>query len=151
MVLLTMFLHSFPEGLAIGVAYGSGNVGLGLMMALAILIHNIPEGAAVAMPLRAEGVKGYRLVGWALLSGVPQIIAAAPAYLAVVFFRPILPFAFGLAAGAMIFLVLSEMIPTGRQEEKQRVNSALFGTLGFLLMMLIQSLLLPLLGMEFDI
>jgi len=149
-VLVTMFIHSFPEGIAIGVAYGSGEVGLGLVMALAILIHNIPEGAAVAMPLRSEGVSGWKCVGWAIISGVPQLIAAAPAYLAVVAFRQILPFAFGFAAGAMIFLVLSEMIPTSRDEENQRISSALFGMAGFLIMMIIQTALFPILSLNLD-
>ncbi len=151
LVLITMFIHSFPEGIAIGIAYGSGEAALGLMMALAILIHNIPEGTAVAMPFRAEGVSGWKCVGWAILSGVPQLLAAAPAYLAVVEFRQILPFGFGFAAGAMIFLVMSEMIPTSRMEENQRVSSAIFGTAGFLLMMLIQTALLPLIGLEVDL
>jgi ZIP family zinc transporter len=150
-VLVTMFIHSFPEGIAIGVAYGSGEAGLGLVMALAILIHNIPEGTAVAMPLRAEGVSGWKCVGWAIFSGIPQLIAAAPAYLAVVAFRQILPFAFGFAAGAMIFLVLMEMIPTSREEENQRISSALFGMAGFLIMMIIQTALIPILGLDVDL
>jgi ZIP family zinc transporter len=150
-VLVTMFIHSFPEGIAIGVAYGSGEAGLGLVMALAILIHNIPEGTAVAMPLRAEGVNGWKCVGWAIFSGVPQLLAAAPAYLAVVAFQQILPFAFGFAAGAMIFLVMSEMIPTSREEENQRISSALFGMAGFLIMMIIQTALLPILGLNVDL
>jgi ZIP family zinc transporter len=151
LVLITMFIHSFPEGLAVGIAYGSGEAGLGLLMALAILIHNIPEGTAVAMPLRAEGVSGWKCIGWAIFSGLPQLLAAAPAYLAVVTFRQILPFGFGFAAGAMIFLVMSEMIPTSRMEENQRISSALFGTAGFLIMMLIQTILIPLVGLELDL
>jgi ZIP family zinc transporter len=120
-------------------------------MALAILIHNIPEGTAVAMPLRSAGVSGWKCVGWAIVSGIPQLLAAAPAYLAVVAFRQILPLAFGFAAGAMIFLVLSEMIPTSREEENQRISSALFGMAGFLIMMVIQTALLPLLGLGVDL
>lgn len=141
LVLATLFIHSFPEGLAIGVAYGSGEVGLGLIMAVAIAIHNVPEGLAVALPLRAEGVGGWQCVGWAIFSGVPQLIAAVPAYLAVLAFRPILPYAFGFAAGAMIFLVISEMIPESRDSESQRLSSGLAGIAGFLLMMVIQNML----------
>ncbi len=141
MVLATLFIHSFPEGLAIGVAYGSGYEGLGLVMAIAIAIHNIPEGLAVSLPLKAEGVSGWRCVGWAIFSGVPQLIAAVPAYLAVTFFRPILPYAFGFAAGAMIYLVMSEMIPESRESQDQRVSSAVAGMGGFLTMMLIQNVL----------
>ncbi|GAB4575910.1 MAG: ZIP family metal transporter [Anaerolineae bacterium] len=141
MVLITLFIHSFPEGLAIGVAYGSGEAKLGLVIAVAIAIHNIPEGLAVALPMRAEGVSPWKCIGWALFSGVPQVIAAVPAYLAVVTFRPVLPYAFGLAAGAMIFLVLSEMIPESRANEMQRLSSALAGMAGFLIMMVLQNIL----------
>jgi ZIP family zinc transporter len=141
LVLATLFIHSFPEGIAIGVAYGSGEEGLGLVMAVAIAIHNIPEGLAVALPLRAEGVSGWKCVGWAIFSGVPQLLAAVPAYLAVVAFRPIMPYAFGFAAGAMILLVLSEMIPESRATEKQRLGSAIAGVGGFLAMMFIQNVL----------
>jgi len=142
MVLTTLFIHSFPEGIAIGVAYGSGEVGLGLIMAVAISIHNIPEGLAVSLPLRAEGVSGWRCVGWAIFSGIPQLIAAVPAYLAVVAFRPILPYAFGFAAGAMLFLVLSDMIPESRADSKQRLSSAMAGMSGFLAMMVLQNVLI---------
>lgn len=141
LVLATLFIHSFPEGLAVGVAYGSGEVGLGLLMAVAISIHNIPEGVAVALPLRAEGVSGWKCVGWAIFSSLPQPLAAIPAYLAVVAFRPLLPYAFGFAAGAMIFLVLSEMIPESRATESQRLFSATSGMLGFLFMMVLQNVL----------
>jgi len=141
LVLATLFIHSFPEGIAIGVAYGSGEASLGLLVAIAIAIHNIPEGLAVALPLNAEGVSGWKCVGWAIFSGVPQLIAAIPAYLAVKAFRPILPYAFGFAAGAMLLLVLSEMIPESRSNEKQRLSSAIAGMFGFLLMMIIQTVM----------
>lgn len=141
LVLGTMFVHSFPEGLAVGVAYGSGEEGLGLLMAIAISIHNIPEGVAVSLPLRAEGVSGWKCVGWSIFSSLPQPLAAIPAYLAVIAFRPLLPYAFGFAAGAMIFLVMSEMIPESRATEKERVSSAGAGIAGFLAMMMIQNVL----------
>jgi ZIP family zinc transporter len=82
-------------------------------------------------------------VGWAIFSGVPQLIAAIPAYLAVIAFRPILPYAFGFAAGAMILLVMSEMIPESRSTEQQRVSSAAAGMIGFLVMMIIQQVIVP--------
>ncbi len=141
LILGTLFVHSIPEGLAVGVAFGSGAAGLGLVMTVAIAIHNIPEGIAVSLPLRAEGVSGWRCVGWSIFSSLPQPIAAIPAYLAVVAFKSILPFALGLAAGAMFFLVLSEMIPESRANEKQRQASALAGMAGFLAMMLLQNAL----------
>ena len=126
LVLGTMFFHSFPEGLAIGVAFGSGEVGLGLLMAIAISIHNIPEGIAVSLPLRAAGVSGWKCVGWAIVSGIPQPLAAIPAYLAVI---------------AMFYLVLSEMIPESRANEAQRQSSALAAMSGFLGMMFLQNVI----------
>lgn len=140
LVLITLTIHSFPEGIAIGVAFGSGQAGLGLVMMIAIAIHNIPEGVAVSLPLRAQGVSGWKCVGWATFSSLPQLIAAVPAYLAVMAFRPLLPYAFGFAAGAMIFLVLSEMIPESRNTERQRLSSASAGMVGFLAMMLLQNI-----------
>jgi ZIP family zinc transporter len=141
LVLVTMFIHSFPEGLALGVAYGSGETRLGTLMAIAIAIHNIPEGIAVSLPLRAEGVSGWKCVGWAIFSGIPQLLAAVPAYLAVISFSPLLPYAFGFAAGAMIFLVIEEMIPESRADERQRRSSATAGMTGFLAMMVLQNVL----------
>jgi ZIP family zinc transporter len=141
LVLGTMFFHSFPEGLAIGVAFGSGEVGLGLLITIAISIHNIPEGIAVSLPLRAAGVSGWKCVGWAIVSGIPQPLAAIPAYLAVIAFRPVLPYAFGVAAGAMFYLVLSEMIPESRANEAQRQSSALAAMGGFLGMMFLQNVI----------
>lgn len=141
LVLITLTIHSFPEGVAIGVAFGSGQPGLGLVMMIAIAIHNIPEGVAVSLPLRAQGVSGWKCVGWATFSSLPQLIASVPAYLAVIAFRPLLPYAFGFAAGAMIFLVLSEMIPESRESERQRLASATAGMAGFLGMMLLQNLM----------
>lgn len=142
LVIATLFIHSFPEGIAVGVAFGSGEANLGVLIAIAIAIHNIPEGVAVSLPLRAEGVSGWKCVGWAIFSGVPQLLAAVPAYLAVVAFRPILPYAFGFAAGAMIFLVMSEMIPESRVDHMERISSATAGIFGFLTMMIVQNLLL---------
>jgi ZIP family zinc transporter len=141
LVLATLFIHSFPEGIAIGVAFGSGEAGLGIIMAVAIAIHNIPEGVAVSLPLRAEGVSGWKCVLWAIFSGVPQLLAAVPAYLAVVAFRPILPYGFGIAAGAMILLVMTEMLPESISEEGHRLGSGMAGMTGFLAMMLLQNVL----------
>ncbi|MFQ5922087.1 MAG: ZIP family metal transporter [Anaerolineales bacterium] len=142
LILGTMFLHSFPEGLAIGVAYGSGEAALGALVTVAIGIHNIPEGVAVSLPLRAAGVSAWRCVGWSIFSSAPQPLAAIPAFLAVKIFEPFLPFAFGLAAGAMLFLVLSEMIPESRANDAQRLTSALASMAGFLLLMTLTNLLL---------
>ncbi len=111
LMLGTMFVHSIPEGVAIGVGYATGQLEFGLLLALAIAVHNVPEGIAVSLPLRAKGVSALRCAGYAILTSVPQPIAAVPAFLLVEEFAPLLPFGLGFAGGAMIFLVAAELIP----------------------------------------
>lgn len=111
LVIVAMFIHSIPEGIAIGVGYATGELQFGLLLAVAIAVHNIPEGLAVAMPLRARDVSVARCAGYAILTSVPQPIAAVPSYLLVSVFKPLLPIGLGFAGGAMIFLVAFELIP----------------------------------------
>ena len=111
LMLSTMFVHSIPEGIAIGVGYATGQFEFGLLLALAIAVHNIPEGMAITLPLRARGVSLVRCIGYAILTSVPQPLAAVPAFLLVEYFSPLLPFGLGFAGGAMIFLVAAELIP----------------------------------------
>lgn len=111
LVLTAMFIHSIPEGIAIGVGYATGERQFGLLLALAIAIHNIPEGVAVSLPLRAKGVSVLTCAGYAILTSAPQPLAAVPAFLLVSVFEPLLPAGLGFAGGAMIFLVTAELIP----------------------------------------
>jgi zinc transporter ZupT len=111
LMLVAMFIHSIPEGIAIGVGYATGELDFGLLLATAIAVHNIPEGVAVSMPLRARGVSVPKCAGYAILTSVPQPIAAVPAFLLVSVFKPLLPLGLGFAGGAMIFLVASELLP----------------------------------------
>jgi zinc transporter ZupT len=111
LVIVAMFIHSIPEGIAIGVGYASGELRFGVLLATAIAVHNIPEGVAVSMPLRARGVSVAKCAGYAILTSVPQPIAAVPAFLLVSVFQPLLPFGLGFAGGAMIFLVAFELLP----------------------------------------
>jgi len=143
LVFIAMSLHSVPEGLAVGVGFASDAVyepGLGTLIAVAISIHNIPEGLAVAIPLRAAGASGMKCFWAAFLTSLPQPIAAVPACYASWFFQPLMPFLMGLAAGAMIFLVLLEMIPDALTNQKP-VAIAWSFSLGFCLMILAQVLL----------
>ncbi|HXO21608.1 MAG TPA: ZIP family metal transporter [Thermoanaerobaculia bacterium] len=111
LILGTMFVHSFPEGVAVGVGYASGKVGMGVFIAIAIGIHNIPEGLAISLPLAAEGVGFWRCFGYSVLSSLPQPIAVVPAVLLLSISRPLLPYGLGFAAGAMTYLVLAELLP----------------------------------------
>jgi zinc transporter ZupT len=140
LIIWTMFIHSFAEGIAIGVGFGSGDITPAILLTIAIAIHNIPEGLAVSLPLRAEGFSGWACIWWSIFTSLPQPALAVPAALAIAYFRPLVPAGFGFAAGAMAFLVFSEMIPEA-VEHSGKVNTAASVMAGFLLMMLLQNVL----------
>ena len=107
-----MFVHSFAEGIGVGVAYGgeTGDV-LGRLITIAIAVHNIPEGLAIALVLVPRGTSVWKAGWWAIFSSLPQPFMAALAFLFVLFFEPFLPVGLGLAGGAMIWMVFSELMP----------------------------------------
>ncbi|MDZ7730563.1 MAG: ZIP family metal transporter [Natrialbaceae archaeon] len=123
LILGILTVHSFPEGIAVGVSFADLGLegGLALLgftvpvlavfMTIAISIHNIPEGTAISIPLKSMGVSKWRMVWWAVFSSLPQPIGAVIAFGFVRVAREFLPYGFGFAAGAMIYLVLSEFIP----------------------------------------
>jgi zinc transporter ZupT len=111
LIFVAMFIHSIPEGIAIGVGFATGNFQFGLIMALAISVHNIPEGMAVSFPLKSEGVSTLKCAAISILTSVPQPIMAVPSALLTWVFQPLLPVGLGFAGGAMIYLVMSELIP----------------------------------------
>lgn len=143
LIFVAMAIHSIPEGVAVGVGYASGevlNTDLGSYIALAIGIHNIPEGLAVAIPLRATGASINKCFWAAFLTSVPQPIAAIPASLASWFFQPLMPILMGFAAGAMIYLIILELIPVALKEESAS-RTAWYFTGGFCAMLLVQVIL----------
>ena len=123
LIFLAMFIHSFPEGVAIGVGFATGDLNFGLLIALAISVHNIPEGIAISLPLYSERVPIRRCVLLSILSSVPQPIAAVPAALAVWFFEPLLATGLGFAAGAMIYLVVLELIPEALEDAGRSITA----------------------------
>lgn len=134
LMLITMFVHSIPEGVAIGVGYATGELQFGLLLAVAIAVHNIPEGVAVSLPLRAQRVSVAACAGYAVLTSAPQPLAAVPAFLLVSVFQELLPVGLGFAGGAMIFLVASDLLPESlarcsRQETAWGVMVGLIGML----------------------
>ncbi len=141
LVIGAMTVHSFSEGIAIGVSFGSGELTLAILLTIAIAIHNVPEGLTVSLPLRAEGFSGWACIWWAIFTSLPQPLLAVPAALAVAVFRPLVPIGFGFAAGAMGFLVASEMIPEAVEHSSDRANAAAAVLVGFLAMMLLQNVL----------
>ncbi|MCC6759095.1 MAG: ZIP family metal transporter [Candidatus Omnitrophica bacterium] len=111
LLFIAMFVHSIPEGIAIGVGFATGNMQFGLIMAMAIAVHNIPEGIAVSLPLKADGMSTPKCALMSILTSIPQPIMAVPAALLTFIFAPLLPIGLGFAGGAMLYLVLDELIP----------------------------------------
>jgi ZIP family zinc transporter len=143
LIFLAMSVHSIPEGVAVGVGYASEQVyssNLGSYIALAIALHNIPEGLAVAIPLRAGGASIPRCFIAAFLTSLPQPIAAVPACILSWVFTPLMPIFMGFAAGAMMYLVLLEIIPQALSREQPTPMAWTF-MFGFCGMLLIQVLL----------
>ena len=110
LMLVVMTVHSFSEGVAVGVSFGGG-LTLATVITIAIAIHNIPEGVAISAVLRPQGVSTLRCAGWSIFSSLPQPLMAVPAFLFVEAFRPVLPYGLGFAAGAMVYMVLVELLP----------------------------------------
>lgn len=118
LVVIVMTVHSFAEGVAVGVAFGGG-VTLAVVITAAIAVHNIPEGLAISAVLRPRGVSVAGCAGWSIFSSLPQPLMAVPAFLFVEAFRPALPYGLGFAAGAMVFMVLVELLPEAYEEGRK--------------------------------
>lgn len=106
-----LFVHSLPEGLAIGTAYASDRAGLSLFVILAIALQNIPEGTSIALPMEMAGFSRSRQFWAAVLTSAPQPIGAVAAFVVVEQVQGLLPASFGFAAGAMLALVAIELLP----------------------------------------
>ncbi len=110
-----MTIHSFTEGVGVGVAYGGGEK-LGVFITTAIAVHNIPEGLAISLVLVPRGVTVWRAGLWSIFSSLPQPFMAVPAFLFVEAFAPLLPVGLGFAAGAMIWMAGRELIPEALED-----------------------------------
>jgi ZIP family zinc transporter len=126
LVFAVLFVHSFPEGLAMGTAYASKTAGLGLFVIVAIALQNIPEGTSVAIPMSAAGFSRAQQFWAAVLTSVPQPVTAVVAYALVEYITELLPVSFGFAAGAMLSLVVVELLP--KALARQRWMAGLAGT-----------------------
>ncbi len=134
LLVLAITLHNIPEGLAIGVLFGGVAAGLpeasiagAVVLAIGIGIQNFPEGIAVSIPLRRQGMSRWKSFMYGQSSAIVEPIAGVIGAVAVTFFAPILPYALAFAAGAMIFVVVEEVIP-----ETQLDNNTDIATLGFI-------------------
>ncbi|MGQ9788085.1 MAG: ZIP family metal transporter [Candidatus Hadarchaeaceae archaeon] len=143
LLILAITLHNFPEGLAVGVAFGAAAAGLpfatlagAISLAIGIGIQNFPEGLAVSLPLRREGMSRLRSFWYGQLSAVVEPVAAVIGAAAVIVARSILPYALAFAAGAMIFVVIEELVPesqTGGNSDLATIGVIL----GFVVMMIL--------------
>lgn len=141
MLVLAVTIHNLPEGMAVGAIYAgylagdSGVTALGAFsLALGIAIQNFPEGAIVSLPLRAEGAKKGRAFWYGVGSGAVEPLGAALTILAARLVVPILPYLLSFAAGAMIYVVVEELIPEMFEGERTSTGTVLFAV-GFTLMM----------------
>lgn len=139
LIMIVMTVHSFAEGVAVGVSFGGGET-LGAVITIAIAVHNVPEGLAITAVLRPRGVSVARCGAWSIFSSLPQPLMAVPAFLFVEAFRPALPYGIGFAAGAMVFMVLDELLPEA-YEEGRRPAVALIVSLTLVAMVLFQQYL----------
>lgn len=143
MLITSITLHNIPEGLAVGVAFGSLFYGLegattttACMLALGIGLQNFPEGMAVSLPLRREGMSRKKAFFYGQLSGIAEPIAGVIGAVLVIKIRTLLPYLLAFAAGAMIYVVVEELIPES-QTNKKKDLMALFTLIGFSIMMLL--------------
>ncbi len=120
MIVGIMTVHSFAEGIGVGVSFGDGD-SFGALISIAIAIHNIPEGLAISLVLIPRGMSVARAAGWSIFTSLPQPLMAVPAFLFVLAFRPLLPVGLGLAAGAMFWMVFHELLPEALEDMPPRV------------------------------
>lgn len=138
-IVAVMTVHSASEGVGVGVSYGGGDR-LGLLITIAIAAHNVPEGLAISLVLVPRGATVRSAAWWSVFSSLPQPLIAPFAYLFVEAFKPVLPVGLGFAAGAMLWMVWSELLPEALRDAPKR-GLALGGGLSFAGMLAAQVLL----------
>ncbi len=143
MLIFSITLHNIPEGLAIGVAFGSiasgakeATLAAAFMLAVGVGIQNFPEGTAVSLPLRRENMSRLKSFIYGMLSGIVEPIAGILGCFLVIYVENILPFFLSFAAGAMIYVAVSELIPES-QNNKHKNLMSFFTILGFVIMMML--------------
>lgn len=141
LLVMAITLHNIPEGLAVGVAFGAAALGLenfeiggAIALAIGIGLQNFPEGFAVSMPLRRSGLSKFKSFWWGQLSAIVEPIAGVIGAAAVLIAQPILPYALSFAAGAMIYVVIEEVVPE-TQRDKNTDYATLGLVFGFIVMM----------------
>ena len=141
LVFLVLFVHSLPEGFAVGTAFASDRAGLSLFVILAIAIQNIPEGTSVAIPMAVAGFSRTRQFWAAVATSAPQPVGALLAFLLVEQIQGLLPFSFAFAAGAMLSLIVIEMLPKAYARSTDRIGPSVGIAVGGILMLTLSILL----------
>jgi ZIP family zinc transporter len=143
LLVFAITLHNIPEGLAVGVAFGAlaaglpfASLGAAIALAIGIGIQNFPEGMAVSLPLRREGMSRKKSFWYGQLSAIVEPIAGVIGAVAVIIAQPILPYALAFAAGAMIFVVIEEVVPESQRGGNTDL-ATMGGMVGFAVMMLL--------------
>ena len=140
--IIAITIHNFPEGMSVGVSFGTGEMKTGIVLAIAIALQNIPEGLAVALPLVGLGYDKWRAVAIAAVTGLVEPVGGLLGITMVTVFQPILPVAMGFAAGAMLFVISEEIIPETHGGAGERSRFATFALMfGFIIMMILDNML----------
>jgi ZIP family zinc transporter len=144
LLVLAVTLHNFPEGLAIGIVFGTLAEGVSavtlpvaMVLTLGIGIQDIPEGMAIALPLRREGLSRLKSFWYGVISGIPEPVGGVIGFLAVSQIHSLLPYASGFAAGAMMFVVVEELIPESQRGEHSDI-ATMGAMFGLVLMMILE-------------
>ncbi len=138
--IIAITIHNFPEGMSVGVSFGTGDINNGIVLATAIGIQNIPEGLAVALPLVGLGINKWKAIGIATLTGLVEPVGGLLGITMVTVFAPILPIAMGFAAGAMLFVISEQIIPETHASGRSRIATFAL-MIGFIIMMALEELL----------
>ena len=133
LIVLAITIHNFPEGLAVGVTFGRGDLDAAIILAIGIAIQDMPEGLAVALPLVREGYSSKRAIAYATLTGMAEPLAALAGVSLILVFDPLLPLGLAFAAGAMTYVVFDEIMPESyRRGHREAATSG--AVAGFILM-----------------
>jgi ZIP family zinc transporter len=138
--IIAITIHNFPEGMSVGVSFGSGEMKNGIVLAVAIALQNLPEGLAVALPLVGLGYNKWRAVGIATITGLVEPVGGLLGITMVTIFEPVLPIAMGFAAGAMLFVISEEIIPETHSDGRSRYATFAL-MIGFIIMMILDNML----------
>ena len=144
MLIISIVLHNIPEGLAIGVAFSSAkilpsvSIASAISLTIGIAIQNFPEGAAISIPLRRSGLSRLKSFIIGALSGIVEVFAAIVGALLVMKVTLVLPFFLAFAAGAMLYVVIEELIPESQEDSNHKTLIAYLTLVGFVLMMILE-------------